>query len=318
MARKALGPHTLAVVQALRALPTESWVVACSGGADSLALAWAAHHVGGARAVVVDHGLQPGSDAVAHAVVERLAGFGMPAEAVRVRVEASGQGIEAAARGARYAALEAAVRPGERVLLGHTLDDQAETVILALARGSGIRSLSGMRAERGVFRRPLLGLGREVTLGACDELGLEPWHDPMNDDPAFARVRVRQVVLPTLERELGPGIREALARTASVTAATHDLVSELAEETTPELAGDCLHLLGLAPGLRRRVLHDWLSATGATDVSHAHVQAVEALVTGWRGQKGIDVPGGRVRRIDGRLHFRAHGAPEPDGQCAPR
>ena len=306
MARRALGPATLAVVQAVDALASGGWAVACTGGADSLTLAWAAHHVAGkrgtpVRAVVVDHAMQPGSDAVAAAVVARLAGFGLAAEAVRVTVADVGAGPEASAREARYAALEAAVQPRERVLLGHTLDDQAETVLLGLARGAGVRSLAGMPVSRGVFDRPLLGLGRETTLAACAELGLEPWADPMNRDLRYARVRVREVVLPVLERELGPGIREALVRTAIQCREAHDLISELAEETDPALAADCLHLLGLAPGLRRRVLADWLAAEGVRDVSATHVDAVERLVTHWRGQKGVDVPGGRVARRDGRL-----------------
>ena len=150
MARRALGPATLAVTQAVDALAPAPWLVACSGGADSLALAWAAHHVATrrgtpVRALVVDHGLQPNSDAVAARVVEVLSGLGLGAEVVRVDVVDAGAGPEASARDARYAALEAARRPDERILLGHTLDDQAETVLLGLTRGSGGRSLAGMR-----------------------------------------------------------------------------------------------------------------------------------------------------------------------------
>ncbi|MBB1495548.1 tRNA lysidine(34) synthetase TilS [Propioniciclava sp. MC1595] len=308
MARRALGPATLAVTQAVDALAPAPWLVACSGGADSLALAWAAHHVATrrgtpVRALVVDHGLQPNSDAVAARVVEVLSGLGLGAEVVRVDVVDAGAGPEASARDARYAALEAARRPDERILLGHTLDDQAETVLLRLARGAGVTSLAGIPPERGPFSRPLLGLGREVTVAACAELGLEPWADPMNADHRYARVRVREVVLPVLERELGPGIREALARTATLSREASELVAELAEETDPALATDCLHLLGLAPGLRRRLVADWLRAAGAADVAAVHVDATERLVTHWRGQKGVDVPGGRVSRRDGRLVF---------------
>lgn len=332
MARRALGPATLAVVQAVRAVVSREaatgWVVACSGGADSLVLAWAAHHVGslslskgslsvsgslslskGVRAIVVDHGLQPGSDAVAARVVEQLSAFGLAAEVVRVEVVDAGGGLEASAREARYAALGAAVRAGERVLLGHTLDDQAETVLLGLARGSGLRSLAGMPAARGVFDRPLLGLGREVTVAACAELGLQAWEDPMNADPRFTRVRVRQEVMPVLERELGPGIREALARTAAQAREAADALGVLAAETPDELSTDCAHLLGLAPGLRRQLLVDWLARAGASDIAAHHVDAVERLVTHWRGQKGVDVPGGRVVRRDGRLVLVARHSP---------
>lgn len=308
MARKALGPATLAVTQAVAALPEASWLVGCSGGADSLALAWAAHHVAGrrgtaVRALVVDHGLQDGSDAVAADAVATLQGFGLDAAAVRIAVEDTGQGPEASARSARLAALADAAAPDAHILLGHTLDDQAETVLLRLARGSGVTSLAGIPPQRGPFRRPLLGLGREVTRAACDELGLVPWRDPHNTDRRFARVRVREVVLPVLEEQLGPGIRESLARTATLARELHCLLSELAEETEPDLANDCLHLLGLAPGLRRRVIADWLSTTPVTEVTSGHVEAVERLVTQWRGQKWVDVPGGRVLRRDGRLRF---------------
>ncbi len=307
MARRALGAATLAVVQAVSALEEAPWVVGCSGGADSLALAWAAHHVAGrrgtpVRAVVVDHGLQAGSDAVAARAVATLASFGMAGRVVVVAVGDAG-GPEAAARDARLAALAEAAGPDGRVLLGHTLDDQAETVLLGLARGSGVRSLAGIAPVRGPFLRPLLGLGREVTDAACRELGLTAWRDPHNADPRFARVRVREVVLPVLERELGPGIREALARTASLAREADEALSELAAETDPALVTHCRHLLGLAPGLRRRLLADWLAAAGASDVQAAHVAAVEGLVTHWRGQRGVDVPGGRVVRQDGRLRW---------------
>lgn len=307
MARRALGPATLALTQALAALPHAAWRVACSGGADSLALAWAAHHVAGrrgtaVRALVVDHGLRPGSDAHARAVVAGLAGFGLAADVATVRVHGDAN-LEAAARDARYAALEAALAPGERVLLGHTRDDQAETVLLGLARGSGVRSLAGMPAGRGVLLRPLLGLPRATTVAACAELGLAPWADPMNSDPRFARARVRGRVLPTLERELGPGIAEALARTAEQCRDAADVLDELAAPLAAQPEPAVSDLAAAAGGVRRAALARWLAERGARDVASHHVVAVEALVTAWRGQRGVDVPGGRVRRLDARLVF---------------
>ena len=339
MARRALGAATLSVVSAVDAVAPGPWVVACSGGADSLALAWAAGFVGrrrgtGVRAVVVDHGLQEGSDAVAAGVVATLAGLPVPdaepvvvpCTVVRVTVADSGAGPEASAREARYAALEAAVqgRPGERVLLGHTLDDQAETVLLGLARGSGARSLAGMASERGVFVRPLLGMGREITAAACAELALTHWKDQHNADPRFARVRVRERVLPVLERELGPGVREALARTAAqlrrdADALDADAAALVVPATPAATASDvatgagrnlsrqaetlnCRWLAGLEPALRDRVLRDWLLARGASEVTAGHVSAVSALVTDWRGQKGVQLPGLDVRRTDGVLN----------------
>lgn len=308
MARRALGPATLAVVQAVSALDEAEWVVGCSGGADSLALAHAAHHVAGrrgtpVRAVVVDHGLQGGSDAAAARAAGVLAGLGLATAVVRVEVGDAG-GPEAAARDARLAALAAAAGPGGRVLLGHTLDDQAETVLLGLARGSGLGSLAGIPPERGPFLRPLLGLGREVTTAACAELGLDPWRDPHNADHRFARVRVREVVLPVMEAQLGPGIREALARTATLARDARELLPDLGDGTDHAPVTDCRHLLGLAPALRRRLLAGWLVDAGASDVQAAHVAAVERLVTHWHGQKGVDVAGGRVVRRDGRLGWQ--------------
>jgi len=224
------GPHPavaaarLAVSAATSDLPAGALVlVACSGGTDSLALAAAAAFVArrGARragAVVVDHGLQEGSADVAARAAEACRGLGLdPVVVVRVVVGASG-GPEAAARDARYAALEkaAADAGAAAVLLGHTLDDQAETVLLGLARGSGARSLAGMPTSRGAFRRPILGLRRSDTAAACEAQGLVPWHDPTNaggpDDPL--RSRVRAEVMPVLDRVLGPGVPQALARTA--------------------------------------------------------------------------------------------------------
>ncbi|NNH09213.1 tRNA lysidine(34) synthetase TilS, partial [Cellulomonas fimi] len=220
-----------AVTRSVDGLPDGALVlVACSGGADSLALAAATAFVAGrsvrragrmlrAGAVVVDHGLQAGSAEVAERAAATCRDLGLdPVVVARADVGGTG-GPEAAARTARYAALDrAATRLGAAaVLLGHTRDDQAETVLLGLARGSGALSLAGMPAVRGILRRPLLGLRRSDTLGACAALGLDPWHDPTNDgtdDDAPLRSRVRGRVLPVLERELGPGVADALARTA--------------------------------------------------------------------------------------------------------
>jgi tRNA(Ile)-lysidine synthetase-like protein len=186
-----------------------------------------------AGAVVVDHRVQAGSAAVAARAGAACEGLGLDPVLVRAVHVGGAGGPEAAARRARYAALEAAAREtgAAAVLLGHTLDDQAETVLLGLARGSGPRSLAGMAPVRGPFRRPLLGLRRADTLAACAALGLEPWHDPTNDaDGGPLRSRVRGVVLPLLERELGPGVAEALARTAAQLRADSDALDAQAAD----------------------------------------------------------------------------------------
>lgn len=329
MARRALGPSTLALVQAVEAAlvgTDRCLLVACSGGPDSLALAYAVLHVGRRRelpvaAVVVDHGLQPFSADQAAAAASTLRSLGYGDVVVRaVDVVASGAGLEADARAARYRALEevAAVRHAT-VLLGHTRDDQAETVLLGLARGSGTRSLAGMALRSGPggrWLRPLLGLGRDATDAVCRENDLVPWQDPHNDDPSFARVRVRRTVLPTLEAELGPGIAEALARTADLARDDADLLDALAAEADPGTASlDCARMTALPGALRRRVLGRWLRLEhGLSDLSAGHLFAVESLLTDWHGQRGVDLPGGvRVARTGGRLEVAWPGSPSSCG-----
>ncbi|HEY5820941.1 MAG TPA: tRNA lysidine(34) synthetase TilS [Propionibacteriaceae bacterium] len=313
MARRELGPATLAVVQAVDAALIPAGVrlvVACSGGADSLALSYAVGHLARRRewawtAVVVDHQLQPGSAEVAARARDQLDDLGCPdVQVLRVDVDPDARGgPEAAARDARYAALATVARRiGGTVLLGHTLDDQAETVLLGLARGSGLRSLAGMAVRSGSLLRPLLALRRVTTVQTCHEIGLDPWSDPHNEDPRFTRVRVRQRVLPTLEAELGPGAAESLARTAALARDDTDLLDRLAAEADPgtdELAADLL--LALPRALRTRVIRRWLARLGAVEVTLSHVIRVEDLVTQWRGQGQADLPGLSVRRVQGSL-----------------
>ncbi len=308
MARRALGPAGLAVLRSVEAVHTGAPVmVACSGGADSLALALAVSTLAArtgcpARAVVIDHGLQPGSAEHSRQVLAQLGSIGLPAEVVAVTVHPGGTGPEAAARDARYAALSAELRIGERCYLGHTLDDQAETVLLGLARGSGIRSLAGMAPTRDGFVRPLLAVTRQTTQLSCREQGLTWWDDPHNADLRFSRVRVRSAVLPVLEAELGPGIAEALARTAELAREDADALDQAARTNAP--AGDevdCAAVLALPAAVRQRVLRNWLLELGAAEVSRRHVLAVAGLITDWHGQKWVEVPGLRVVRRNGRL-----------------
>jgi tRNA(Ile)-lysidine synthase len=302
-----------AVRAALADLPAGALVLAaCSGGPDSLALAAALAFVAPraglrAGAVTVDHGLQAGSAERAAAVAATLSGLGLePVTAVTVTVGRDG-GPEAAARTARYAALEqaAAAAGAVRVLLGHTLDDQAETVLLGLARGSGARSLAGMPPRRGVFARPLLGVRRAVTAAACAALDLRPWTDPHNSDRRFARVRVRLDALPALEAALGPGVAEALARTAAQLRDDAEVLEKIAAaERVPGDSGLAAESLRSLPAaVRTRVLRSAAVDAGcpAGALTAAHVARVEELVTDWRGQRWVDLPGGvrAVRRAGG-------------------
>lgn len=294
-------------------------VVACSGGADSLALAAGAVFVAprlGWRVglVTVDHQLQEGSAERAGQVARwaREQGFD-PVEVATVEVGAVG-GPEAAAREARYAALaEAARRLGAAtVLLGHTRDDQAETVLLALARGAGPRGLAGMPAHRlhaGVrFSRPLLDVPRAACRAACAAQDLTPWEDPHNTDPSYARARVRADALPALVAALGEGVVANLARSAALLGEDADLLDGLAGQAlarcrTPRgLSADALG--GLPTALRTRVLHAWAAELGAprAALAHRHVVALDALVTAWRGQGATLLPGGiAVSRRAGEL-----------------
>ncbi len=313
-------------------------LVALSGGPDSMALAAAtafeAPRLGvRAGAVVVDHGLQAESAAVAQAAAHAARDLGLePVRIERVRVDLFGGGSpvggdeaikrtggtggpEAAARAARYAALEvAAVELGaEAVLLGHSLDDQAETVLLGLARGSGTLSIAGMAAVAGLYRRPLLGVRRATLQQACDDQYLEPWSDPHNDDERFARVRVRQSILPLLEEQLDAGIVEALARTAAIARedaeALDHLVDEVAEDLTELAEAGCsLSVAGLAANpaaIRHRLIR--LIARGQFGVSISRAQTLEVarLVTEWHGQGVVHLPGIRVERVAGRIVFAA-------------
>lgn len=328
-----MGPHPAvaqvraAVRAALGGAPEGSTIlVACSGGADSLALAAATAFEApraGLRAglVTVDHGLQPQSAAQAGIV----AGLGYelgfdPVETLLVQVGSEG-GREAAARAARYAALDAAADAHDAtVLLGHTLDDQAETVLLGLGRGSGPRSIAGMAARAGRYARPLLGLRRATTEAACTALGLQWWDDPHNSDPSFQRVRLRNEVLPLLEDVLQGGVAEALARTADLVRADLEALDSLidspaARDDSGSVALDhgtlsVASVAPLPPAVRARVLRAWAVGNGTRPLSAVHTAALDALITDWRGQGPVDLPGGRrARRSSGRLELIP---PEPD------
>lgn len=273
----------------------ERWCVGLSGGADSLALTAVAARVRPTTALIVDHGLQADSAAVAEQAHAHAIALGcVGAQILRVEVGTAG-GPEAAARTARYAALQTA-RDGAPVLLAHTLDDQAETVLLGLGRGSGARSLAGMRAHDAPWCRPLLGVRRATTVAACSELGLTPWQDPHNSDPRFTRVRLRTEVLPLLEQVLGGGVAEALARTAAALREdTEALDAAAAEIGIGAGALPIADLGGLSAAVRRRVIRSWLLAGGARDLTDAQIRSVDLLVTAWRGQGGVAVPSGLTR-----------------------
>lgn len=312
----AVAAVRVAVRSTLGELPSGGTVlVACSGGPDSTALAAAvafeAPRAGlVAGLVTVDHGLQAGSAERAVAVVDWGLKRGFTFASVLPVVVSGPGGPEAAARQARYAALAAvaATHDAAAVLLGHTADDQAETVLLGLARGSGTRSLAGMAPRRGVYHRPLLGLRRSVTHAACAEESLPTWDDPHNVDPSYARSRVR-ALLPALDAAAGGGLIAGLARSARLLRADAELLDSLAVEVAARArvpvdpppaveaaspaALDVLVLADAHPALRGRVLRRWAIELGAPAgaLAATHVDALDALVTRWRGQGPVHLPG---------------------------
>lgn len=319
--------QTLAARHAVRSAvaglaPGSTLLVATSGGPDSCALAAAVAFVVPrmglrAGAVIVDHGLQPGSAEVAAWARDNALRLGLAfADVCRVTVGSEG-GPEAAARDARYAALRAQAEHvgAAAVLLGHTSDDQAETVLMRLARGSGARSLAAMRPVDGLWRRPFLALPRAVVHHSAEEvlgmIGEHPWHDPHNEDPRFVRVRVRTAV-GTLQQALGPGVMAGLTRSAELLRDDADALDDLAREASqahvradPDGSScDARSLAELPRAIRTRVIRSMCLAAGCEPgaLTAEHVWAVERLVTAWHGQGPAWLPGGvSADRRCGRL-----------------
>ena len=279
---------------------------AVSGGADSLALAAAlAFERPGSGAVIVDHRLQAGSDEVAAKAAAQCIALGLAARVLtafaedrpcpdtvdlpRIGGDARAGGPEAAARALRYALLD---QVEGVVLLGHTRDDQAESVLLGLVRGSGARAMSGMAPVRGHYRRPLLDVGRQTTRQACREAGLEPWEDPHNDDSSYTRVKVRKLLA-------GLDLTDGLARSARLLREDADALDDLANPDS-----DVGRLEALPPALRSRSLKLWAEQQCDQALTSAHVDALRALIDDWHGQGPVALPGGgRVARVEGRLAF---------------
>ena len=305
--------------------------VAASGGADSLALAAAVSFVarrdgyGPICGLTVDHGLQPDSAERAQSTARILTELGLePVHVLKVRVGSEG-GPEAAARTARYDALKEGVfLQGGCVALGHTRDDQAETVLLGLGRGSGPRSIAGMQTYHGLWWRPFLDLPRATTVKACQAMGLSVWDDPHNHDPAYRRVRLRQEVMPLLDDVLGGGTAAALARTAALLRDDLDALDALAEQWQAEhhATGEILPVVGLAElpaALRQRVLRLWLLGRSVPELGSVHLVEVGRMITEWHGQGPLDLPGGfRLARTSGTLtlksgtmHGRRFADPQP-------
>jgi tRNA(Ile)-lysidine synthase len=294
--------------------PNSKVCIGVSGGADSLALAAAAKLEANnfsidLVAVIVDHGLQENSAEISQFAKQQLTKLGFEDIFIgKANVQIT-DGLEASARRARYKVFQQAIETYNPniFLLGHTKNDQAEGVLLGLARGSGTKSLSGMQEVSGNFVRPLLGIDRVTTEIACREANIEFWVDPHNSNQEFTRVRVRENILPLLENEIGPGIIDALARSAKILREDATALDEWAESIFRQVEPMDIEisiLVGLPVAIRSRVLRMAIYAAGAPvgSISAAHLEPIEAFVSDWRGQGHTSLPGGvKVCRISGRL-----------------
>ena len=291
----------------------DTFLVAVSGGADSMALASALlieakNFVLNPIAVTVDHQLQANSKLQAEKVSKQLKELGYGQVLIKEVVVTTESGIESGARDARYQALNESAQETKavKVFLGHTRDDQAETVLLGLARGSGARSLSGMAAENGIYLRPFLAITREDTEAACKEWNIDYWSDPHNFNTEFTRVRVRRQVIPYLEEHLDPGISRALVRTAALLRDDADALDQWAADEASDLGSDldCDRLAALPKAIRTRIIRIAALEAGATpgQLTYEQIGAIDALIYAWKGQGAVSLAGGvKVERISGRL-----------------
>lgn len=309
-----MGSASVALRSAVRPLlekleAGDSFLVAVSGGADSLALAKALYLEAQPLALIpiaitIDHQLQENSHLQAAKVSAQLREVGYGEIITKKVVVALDSGLENGARDARYAAIAESVEATKavKVFLGHTYNDQAETVLLGLARGSGARSLSGMAIENGIYLRPLLTISRAETEAACKEWSLDFWNDPHNLSTEFTRVKVRREVIPYLEEHLDPGISKALVRTAALLRDDADALDLWTKAEATDL--ECDRLAGLPKAIRTRIIRQAAFAAGATPgkLTYEQVGAIDALICAWKGQGEVSLAGGvKVERISGRL-----------------
>lgn len=287
------SPNFLAIRRAVRGVGTPSPVIGLSGGADSLALVAAAVAEDlSPHAVIIDHQLQKGSGDVARKAQGIVESLGATAEIIAVTV-APGN-LEAMAREARYAALsDVANARNASLWVAHTADDQAETFLMSALRGHA----TGMKTQDGNLVRPLLALRRAQTLGACHELGIDVWNDPMNHDTAFLRVALRKDLIPRLSELVGGDAVTSLARAAAASAQEKSFVAAAAGDLGKRSELDAKRLAGLDPAVRRQVIVDFLHHNNLT-VSAVIVDSVDALVKNWRGQGGVACGGNSAKRLE--------------------
>ena len=297
-------------------------LVGCSGGADSLALVWTTSVVGKrlelkVGAIIVDHQLFPESNDVALNAKKQCEDLGIQEVIIKkVNVEHNHEGLEAAARIARYEAFENVLHEtnAQAILLAHTQDDQAETVLMRLTRGSGAKSLSGMAQVSGKYLRPFLHLRKKLVHDSLDLIGLKAWQDPANTDHQFLRVKVRHELMPKIVEVLGESAISSLDKTSQLLRLDNQALEELAQqffESQKDVKTNGLEiseLEKLPEAIRTRVLRIFAIASGVHPgpFSFEHIEAIDALVKNWHGQGNVDLPGFiQATRVDGSLRFVA-------------
>ena len=300
----------------------DSLLVGCSGGADSLALAWTALVVGKRLelkigVIIVDHQLIPESSSVALNAKKQCEDLGIEEVIIKkVNVEQNHEGLEAAARIARYEAFENVLQEtnAQVILLAHTQDDQAETVLMRLTRGSGAKSLSGMAQVSGKYLRPFLHLRKKLVHDSLDLIGLKAWQDPANTDHQFLRVKVRHELMPKIVEVLGESAISSLDKTSQLLRLDNQALEDLAQqffESQKDVKTNGLEiseLEKLPEAIRTRVLRICAIASGVHPgpFSFEHIEAIDALVKNWHGQGNVDLPGFiQATRVNGSLRFVA-------------
>lgn len=290
------SPHFMSCRNSIRAAIVDKGidnvVIGISGGADSLAMTAACLAEGvKVHAVSINHNLQEGSYGVSVNAIRQAMSMGATGEIVNVHVP-SGGSMEANARNVRYDAIRT-VANGRKILIGHTMDDNAETFILGAMRAN----LTGLNSYNDDIVRPLLNVRRKDTLKACEELGLDYWSDPQNEDTKYRRVAVRKQILPMISDVNNGDAIPSIAITAHNAQEDNDLLNSMAMTMATD---DCNSLYHMHPAIRRRIIVNMIHDKGISP-SVDMINRINDLVIRWNGQKPFAVNNMMVYRKNGKI-----------------